>query len=148
MRGSPGPRRGPEPHAVTGNTTVERGETLEDLYKEFCATVCFRPGVNLMDYLKENGHTDLMDWFHWDTIEPEPKSLIRLFVATTRTGQNLWEKKGLTFVRDGGWDINKGCPSDATEAALAKLAKILEKPIKLGFKMKPDAEWRVLEFNP
>jgi hypothetical protein len=127
---------------------VRPDEPLEDVYKEFCATVCFRPNTNLMEYLKANGHTDLINWFHWDTTEPEPKALIRLFVSTTRRGDALWEKKGLTLYHDGGWDITGGGPSQYTQDALSVLAKILQKSIKVGYTEKPDGPIIMMVFEP
>jgi hypothetical protein len=110
-------------------------EKIEDLYEEFCRTFCFRPGVNFMDYLKAEGHTDLIKWFHWTTPEPEPKAIIRLMVATTRAGQHVWDKKGLSLFHDGSWDRGGG-PSDYTKDALSVLAKVLVKPIKVGYQEK------------
>lgn len=124
------------------------GESLEDLYKEFCATFCFKPGTNLMQYLKDNGYTDLIKWLHWDTNEPEPKGLIRLFVSSTREGYRSWEQSGITLVHDGGWDITGGGPSQSTQKALSELAKILEKKILVGYKEKPGGTWMKMDFEP
>ncbi len=141
-------RSGPAPSAGAAKD-VRPDEPLEDVYKEFCATVCFRPNTNLMEYLKANGHTDLIKWFHWDTTEPEPKALIRLFVSTTRRGDRIWEKKGgLMLYHDGGWDITGGGPSQYTQDALSVLAKILEKPIKVGYTEKPGGPIMVMVFEP
>ena len=131
-----------------GRTDPESGERLEDLYEEFCATFCFRPDTNLMQYLRDNDHTDLIEWLRWDTNEPEPKALIRLFVASTRQGHKAWEKGGLTFVREGGWDSTGGAPSRATQNALAKLAKIMGLKLNLGYKEKPDGIWMSMTFDP
>ena len=127
--------------------SVRPDEKIEDLYEEFCRTFNFRPGANFMDYLKAEGHTDLIQWFHWSTPEPEPKGIIRLVVATTRAGQNIWDKKGMTFYHEGNWDQGGG-PSDRSIEALTLLAKILGKRIQVGFREKPDGPIKVLTFEP
>jgi hypothetical protein len=131
-----------QPAAKAGNqkarTEVGPDESIEDLYNEFCETFCFRPGENLMEYLRANGHTDLVQWFNWDTTEPEPKGLIRLFVGSTRGGHRIWEKQGISVYHDGGWDLTGGGPSEVTKRALAEFAKVIEKPITVFYREKPD----------
>jgi hypothetical protein len=127
--------------------SVGPDEKIEDLYDEFCRTFCFRPGVNFMDYLKAEGHTDLIQWFHWTTPEPEPKAIIRLVVATTRLGQNIWDKKGFSLYHDGSWDRGGG-PSDYTKDALSVLAKVLGKPITVGYTVIQDGPIMLIKFEP
>jgi hypothetical protein len=137
--GDPSPRQ--------SGQSVGPDEKIEDLYEEFCRTFCFRPGVNFMDYLKAEGHTDLIQWFHWTTPEPEPKGIIRLVVATTRLGQNIWDKKGLVLFHEGNWDRGGG-PSDYSKQALSVLAKILGKRIRIGYTEKQNGPILQITFEP
>jgi hypothetical protein len=41
---------GPAPSSKAAKD-VRPDEPLEDVYKEFCATVCFRPNTNLMELM-------------------------------------------------------------------------------------------------
>src|SRR5947209_809489 len=125
--------------------SVAPDEKIEDLYEEFSRTFCFRPGMNFMDYLKAEGHTDLIQWFHWSTQEPEPKAIIRLVVATTRLGQNIWDKQGFSLYHDGSWDRGGG-PSDYTKNALSVLAKVLGKPITVYYTEKQDGPILLIKF--
>jgi hypothetical protein len=146
------PKAGTAPPSKT--TTAAAGgvagthQSLEDLYSEFCATFCFKPGVNLMEYLKANGHVDVIDWLRWDTAEPEPKALIRLFVQTVREERQPWKMHGLTFVRAGDDGIAVGAPTEKTQQALSVLAKVMSQPIDLGYKDSPDGPWMTISFKP
>jgi len=128
-------------------TGVRSDERMEDLYEEFCRTFCHRPGVNFMDHLNEEGVTRLIDWLHWDTSDPVPKSFIRLAVDATRGGHKIWEKKGLSMYYEGGWDQG-GRPGQESRDALSVLAQVLGKPIKLYYREKPDSSDMVMEFEP
>jgi hypothetical protein len=145
--GQSSPPAGASPGGQQSGHGVSPDERIEDLYEEFCKTFCFRPGVNFMDYLKAEGHTDLIQWFHWTTPEPEPKGIIRLVVATTRLGHNIWDKKGLMIYHEGNWDRGGG-PTDDSKQALSVLAKILGKRITVGYRDKPDGPILAIKFEP
>ncbi len=134
--------KGDAPAAEEKPRSVGDDEPLEALYEEFCTTVCVRPGVLLMEHLKAEGHTELIEWLHWDTDQPEPKSLIRAAVAMARGGRGFWEVEGPVRMTR-----TEGSPPPHTAKALADLAKVLGLGITL-YCEEPDGGETVIEFPP
>jgi hypothetical protein len=143
--GKPSPTASPSvPNAdATVGAGIQSEESAEMLYQEFCRTFCFRPGVNLMDHLKAKGLTELIAWFHPSTPEPEPKSFIALAVNGARDGHKIWEKQGVSIFHEGRWDQGGG-PTARSQEALAVLAQVLGKPIKVYFRENPESEMRLI----
>src|SRR5262249_30054197 len=142
---------GKSPQAGSGPASAAEGvrpdESLDDLYAEFCRTFCIRPGVNLMDYLRAEGVTRLIDWLRPSTPCALPKGFIRLGVDATRKGYKVWEQPGINMLYEGNWDQG-GLPPRESRDALSVLAQVLGKPIKLYYREKPDGPNMVMEFEP
>jgi len=126
---------------------VRPDETLEALHAEFCRTFCHRPHVNFMDLLRRQGVSRLIDWLQWQTADPLAQSFIRLAVDGTRRGHKIWEKQGLSMLFEGNWDRG-GLPGQESREALAVLAQVLGKPLKLYYRERSDGPDLVLEFQP
>ena len=138
-----GGKKQPQPAAG-----VQPDESLDDLYEEFCRTFCHKPGVNFMQYLREKNATRMIAWLHPSTPCALPKSFIRLFVGTTRAGQNLWEKPGVTMAYNGNWTAGGGLPPQESQDALSVLAQMWEKPIKLYYTETEGGPTMVMMFHP
>jgi hypothetical protein len=134
----------PPPNETAGGGRPD--ESLEALHAEFCRTFCHRPNVNFMDFLRREGVARLIDWLHWETADPLSRSFIRLAVDGTRKGHRIWEKQGLSLLFEGNWDRG-GLPGQESQDAIAVLAQVIGKPIKLYYQEKPDGPDRVLEFQ-
>jgi hypothetical protein len=130
-----------------GVASAHEGEQAKPDYDVFCAKFCFRPHTKFMDFLEAEGVTRLKAWFHWSTPEAEPNAIIRLLVELMRQGVNIWEQPGISLYLDGGWSRGGG-PSSDSQAALSVLAQILEKPIKVYYRQKPNEPIMVTEFRP
>lgn len=127
--------------AATGEDEAQRE------YEEFCTHFYFKPETNLMEFIKAEHVTRLRDWLHWSNPEPEPKAFIRLALAMMRQGLNLWEQPGISMMFKGRWSQG-GMPNQESQDALSVLAQVIEKPIKVFFQERPDAEMKVLDFKP
>jgi hypothetical protein len=130
-----------------GKASALEGEQAKPDYETFCATFCFRPGKNFIDFLKTEGVTRMLEWLQWTTPEAEPKAFIRLMLELQKQGKNIWDQPGISMFVDGRWSQGGG-PSRFSQDALSVLAQILERPIKVYFNKTPNDPLKVLEFQP
>jgi hypothetical protein len=124
-------------------------ENLEEEHRLFCANFCFKPGVNLADFLKNEGVTRMIDWLDPRSMYPEPKAIIRLALDTLRRGENFWDQSGICmFVK--GSRSDHGGPSQESQDAISVLCQITGMPIKVYYHDQPgpDAPLMVKEFEP
>lgn len=124
-------------------TDVGPDENLFDVYEEVCTGFYCRPGVLLIDYLKEHGQTDALEWFRADTEDPEPKSMIRCFASLMRDGGAIWEidADGVEMYREGG------CPPEHTQRAIGVICNAIRQPIQVYYEVAQD-DFRLLEYTP
>ncbi len=127
---------------------VGADESLDDLYEEFCRTFYARPGVLLMDLLRQEGVTRMIEWLRPDSDCAIPKGLIRLGVDSARKGYKVWEQPGISMAYEGNWDQGGGLPPQESRDALSVLAQILRVPIKLYYHEREGGPLMVMEFSP
>ncbi len=127
---------------------VREDEIIEALHDEFCRTFCHRPGVNFMQFLKDERVTNMIAWLRPETACALPKGFIRLAVDSTRKGYKIWEQPGINLVYDGNWTESGGLPPQESLDALSVLAQILQKPIKLHYTQSEGGELMLMEFAP
>lgn len=138
----------PAPPITAAASKLESGDEVQREYEEFCRTFYFRPKMRFMEYLETHKIELLCDWFKPDSLEPEPKTFIRLVNDATRQGIEVWKQTGLDMYLHGNWS-NGGGPSPRSREALAALAPILGMTIKVYFTLAEDSEeYQVLEFKP
>jgi hypothetical protein len=130
-----------------GSASACEGEHAKADYDAFCATFCFRPGTRLMEFLEAEGVTMLVSWFHWSTPNAESKAIIRLMLELMRRSENIWDQPGISLFVDGNWSHGGGPSSDSRDA-LSVLVQVLEKPIKVYYRQKPNDPIMVMEFRP
>lgn len=116
-------------------------------FDRFCATFCFQPGVNLMEFIETQGSNQLQKWLHWTSDDAEPKAFIRLMIALADRGEYIWDQPGISMFLDGRWSQGGG-PSPQSDEALAILARTLGKPIKLFYAPKPGEPHWVNRYDP
>ena len=129
---------------------VQANESTEDIYPEFCDTFCIRPGVKLMDFLKENNVTRLIAWLNPATPCALPKGFIRMSVDATRKGYNIWEHKdkGISMSYEGNWTKNGGLPDQESLDALSVLAQVLDIRMNLYYTETEGGPQMVMRFEP
>jgi hypothetical protein len=124
-------------------------ENLEEEHRQFCESFCFKPGVRLMDFLKQEGITRMVDWLDWRSPYPEPKAIIRLALDMIQRGENFWDQAGICMFVTGA-RANRGEPAQESQDAISVLSQITGKPIKVYYHDQPgsDAPLMVKEFEP
>ena len=127
---------------------VRDDESIEALYEEFCRTFCHRPGVNFIQYLRDQGVTRMIEWLRPETPCALPRDFIRLAVDATRKGDKTWEQPGVNMMYLDNWSDGGGLPTQESRDALSALAQILEKPIKLYYTQTEGGELMLMEFEP
>ena len=122
-------------------------ERLDALYEEFCRTFQHKPGVNFMNFLRQEDVTALIDWLRPNGACALPAGFIRLAVDSTRKGYRVWEQPGINMMYEGRWD-HGGLPLRESLDALSVLAQVLEKPIKLTYTQTEGGDVLQIEFEP
>jgi hypothetical protein len=135
------------PDSTPAPVDVREDEPLDALYEEFCRTFTLRPGVNFMQFLREQGVTRMIEWLHPSTPCALPKGFIRLAVDATRRGVPIWEQPGISMLYEGNWDPRALPPQESLDA-LSVLSQILEKPITLYYRETEGGELMVMKFEP
>lgn len=139
---------GKSPQKEAQTKGVRSGESLDDLFDEFCRTFCHEPGVNFMAFLRADGMTRMIDWLQPSSSCALPKGFIRLAVDATRKGVKFWQvREPIIMNYEGNWDRG-GLPEQESLDALSVLAQILHKPIKIYYRETEDGPLMVMEFMP
>jgi hypothetical protein len=126
---------------------VRPEESIAELYDEFCRTFFIRPGVTLMDQLREQRNTQLLKWLHWNTLEPEPKAFIRLALECTRSGMSVWSREKVEWYIEG-LPANDGGPSPASEEGLALLCKATGSAFDIFYTSRASGEIQFVTMEP
>ena len=123
-------------------------EEARKIHGEFVEKVCLRPGMRLVEHLQSSGAGLVVDWFQPETLEPEPKALMQLFVDLSRRGQTISDQPGFDIFLQGRWSSGGGC-SDASYEALMHLVKATGRPINYFFQESPrDEGYLITKIEP